>query len=205
MIALALGSFAPGSSEQAGLNEVPLFMWLRLAPLALSWWLWLAVALMALLCLNALCCSIEALRKKGRSITPHLMHAGFLLIVVAHLFSASGGWKDQLQIGEGGIVGLPDGSRVKVENITGEVGPYGMLTAYRAQLRTEDGKVSTVRPNHPWFHNGFGLYLKQAALQPMPVAVMEIHREPGALPALLGALLFTAGNLLLIWLRRGRQ
>src|SRR5690348_1621920 len=100
MLVLAVGSFSRGSSESAGLNDMPLLLWLQRAPLSFSWWLWIAVALIALLCLNALLCSIDALRRKGRSIAPHLMHAGFLLIVLAHLFSAYGGFKQQLQLTE---------------------------------------------------------------------------------------------------------
>ena len=48
MLALAVGSFSRGSSETAGLNDMPLVLWLQLAPLSFSWWLWLSVALVAL-------------------------------------------------------------------------------------------------------------------------------------------------------------
>lgn len=204
MLVLALGSFSRGSAEGGGLNEMPLFLWLQRAPLSFSWWLWLAVALIALLCLNALLCSIEALRKKGRSIAPHLMHAGFLLIVVAHLFSAYGGMKDQLQMSQGGVITFPDGEQVRVERISGETGPMGMLSHYRADLRLGNGSVGPVEPNHPLFHKGYGIYIKEVALEPMPMALFEVHREPGALPALLGAALFTAGNLMLLARRRNK-
>ncbi|HJV34293.1 cytochrome c biogenesis protein ResB [Geomonas sp.] len=204
MVALALGSFSPGSSEQAGLDSVPLFVWLRQAPLFLSWWLWVAVGLIAFLCLNAVVCSIEALRKKGRSIAPHLMHLGFLLIVVAHLFSAYGSFKDMLEVTEGSILGFRDSEQLRVERISGEIGPMGMMTSYRAVLRIGQGPSVTIQPNHPLFHNGYGIYLKEAALSPAPIALLEIHREPGALPALIGALAFTLGNLMLLAQRRKR-
>jgi cytochrome c biogenesis protein ResB len=204
MLALAVGSFSRSSSESAGLNDMPLFLWLRLAPLSFSWWLWLAVALLVLLCLNAVLCSIEALRKKGRSLAPQLMHAGFLLVALAHLMSAYGGYKEQLQLGEGGSIGFADGERVRVERISAQIGPRGMMSAYQADLRVGNGELSGVRPNVPLFHKGYGIYLKDVALTPAPVALLEIHREPGALAALLGALLFTLGNLMLLAQRRGR-
>ena len=204
MLALAAGSFSSGSSESSGLNAMPLSIWLQRAPFSLSWWLWLSLALIALLCLNALLCSIGALRKKGRSIAPHLMHAGFLLIALAHLFSAYGGFKQVLQIDEGGSIGFPDGDRVRVESISAEAGPMGMMTSYQADMKVDGGKLSRVQPNRPLFHKGYGIYLKDVALMPGPVALLEIHREPGALPALLGALLFTAGNVMLLAQRRGR-
>jgi len=203
MLALALGSFSRGSTEGAGLNEMPLFAWLARAPLSFSWWLWIAVALLVVLCLNALLCSIEALRK-GRSLAPQLMHAGFLLIALAHLLSAYGGFKQQFQLGEGGSIGFPDGERVWVERISAEVGPLGMMSAYRAQLRVGNGAPKGIEPNQPLFHKGFGIYLKEVGLTPAPVALLEVHREPGAPAALLGALLFTLGNLMLLIQRRGK-
>jgi hypothetical protein len=203
MLALAVGSFSAGASEGGGLNAMPLFAWLMQAPLGYSWWLWIALALLAVLSLNAVLCSIEALRK-GRSLAPQLMHLGFLCIVLAHLLSAYGGFKQQFQLGEGGSIGFPDGERVRVERIAGETGPMGMLSAYRAQLRIGNGAPSTIQPNQPLFHKGYGIYLKDVALVPVPVSLLEVHREPGAPAALLGALLFTVGNLMLLFQRRGR-
>ncbi|HBA88928.1 MAG TPA: cytochrome C biogenesis protein ResB [Geobacter sp.] len=203
MLALAVGSFSRASSEGGGLNEMPLFYFLKEAPLSFSWWLWICVALIALLCVNALLCSIEALRKKGRSIAPHLMHAGFLLVVIAHLISAFSGFKQQMQLTEGGSIGFPDGERVQVERINFEMGQMGMMKNYRAELRV-GGAVKEVQPNQPVFHKGFGIYLKHVELTPAPVAIVEIHREPGAMAALLGALLFTAGNVMLLARRKGK-
>jgi cytochrome c biogenesis protein ResB len=202
MLALAVGSFSGGSSESAGLNGMPLFLWLQQAPFAFSWWLWLAIALMALLCLNALLCSIEALRMKGRSLAPQLMHAGFLLVALAHLLSAYGGSKELLQLGEGGSIGFADGQLVRVERIAAEAGPMGSMSAYSAQLRVGGGEPRGVRPNVPLFYKGYGIYLKGVLLTPAPVALLEVHREPGAFAALSGALLFTLGNLMLLAKRR---
>lgn len=203
MVTLAIGSFSKASSEGGGLNDMPLLFWLQRAPLGYSWWLWLCIACIAVLFVNALVCSIDALRKKGRSVAPHLMHAGFLLIVLAHLLSAYGGFKQQLQLPQGDSFGFPDGERVVVERITGEVGPMGMMSGYRADLRTSAG-VHGVQPNHPFFYKGYGIYIKDVALSPVPVALFEVHREPGALAAFIGALLFTAGNVMLLAQRRGR-
>jgi hypothetical protein len=44
-------------------------------------------------------------------------------------------------------------------------------------------------------------YIKQAEAYPFKRALLEIHREPGAGMALAGALLFTAGNVLLVVIR----
>lgn len=205
MVALAAGSFSPGASETAGINDIPLFAWLKETPLGYSWWLWLAVALLVVLVVNTVLCTIEALRRRGRSIAPHLMHAGFLLIVVAHLFSAYGSLKAQVPLLEGRTLDFPDGSKVKVESIHAVSGSMGMMTSYSADLRTPRGELKEVRPNQPLFYGGYGVYLKEVEMEPAPAGLFEVHREPGAWPALLGALLFTIGNIMLLSVRRGRS
>lgn len=210
MALLAVGSVAAG--EGSGLNEMPLFAWLGTAPFAVTWWLWGTLALLALLVVNTVCCSIEALRRRlGKStlvalLAPQLMHLGFLFIVLAHLLSAAGGAQETLQVDEGAVIGFPDGSTVRVAAIEATPGPMGMPSDYRARLvLAGSGRetTATVSPNHPLFHGGFGLYLKQVELFPYPTGLLEIHREPGAGWALAGALLFTLGNGALLFVRRG--
>jgi len=205
MLALAAGSFSPGSSESTGLNDVPLFLWLKEIPLAFSWWLWLAVIFLVVLAINTILCTIEALKqRKGRSLAPHLMHAGFLLIAVAHLCSAYGSFKEPVQLREGGALTFPDGAMYRVEAIRTTVGPMEMLSDYALDLRAPKGDLVSASPNHPVFYRGYGIYLKNVGLEPAPVALVEVHREPGALPALAGALIFTIGNVMLLAVRRGR-
>ncbi|HEY6006782.1 MAG TPA: cytochrome C biogenesis protein ResB [Geobacteraceae bacterium] len=212
LVLLGVGSFA-GGEEGSTINDMPLFDWLWGAPLSLSWWLWSAILLLAFLGLNTVLCSIESLRVKWQRgsflirIAPQVMHTGFLCIVLAHLFSAKGSFKQPLQVTEGTTIDYPDGGGIRVERITATIGQMGMVTDYEAVVRTVGaggGKQAVVRPNHPFFHQGFGLYLKQAEPYPVPNAFMEVHREPGAGLALVGALLFTVGNVVLLAVRRGR-
>ena len=209
---LGVGSFV-GGEEGSSINDMPLFSWLRLAPFYFSWWLWVTLLLLALLALNTVFCSIESLRIKWQRgsflirIAPQVMHLGFLLIVLAHLFSARGSFKEPVQVAEGTTIGFPDGGGVRVERITAVMGPMGMVTDFEAQVRTVGSaaeRMATLRPNHPFFHRGFGLYLKHAEPYPVPNAYLEVHREPGAGIALAGALLFTLGNVVLLAVRRGR-
>lgn len=209
MALLAAGSFAGESS----LNEMSLFTWLAQAPLTASWWLWGALALLALMAVNTVFCSVETLRQRSGQrrlvplLAPQLMHLGFLLIVLAHLLSAKGGAKEAMRLFEGSVLAFPDGSSVRVGEIAVTTGPMGMPTDYRAELRAEAGgreTAGTVRPNSPFFHGGVGIYLKHVEPFPYRMAFVEIHREPGAGWALAGALLFTAGNAALLAVRRGR-
>jgi len=143
MVLLAAGSF--GGEDAASLNEMPLFAWLGAAPVSVSWWLWGTLVLLALLVLNTLLCSVEAIRKRyGKSglislLAPQLMHAGFLLIVLAHLLSAKGGAKQGMQLYEGSDLRFSGGGSVVVEAIEVETGPRGMPLDYRARVRVAEG------------------------------------------------------------------
>lgn len=212
MLFMAIGSFLTG--EQSGINDMPLLAWLRGAPLPLSWWLWIVVTLLALLVINTLVCSTDTLVSrfgKGKLVhlfAPQLMHAGFLLVVLAHLLSAAGGSKEGGQVAPGMTVNLPDGGLLRFNEITGQTGPMGMATDYRATVThttPRGSQTAVISPNHPYFFAGYGLYLKHAELGPSPFGIVELHREPGSGAALAGGILFTVGNLLLLLIRRGRE
>ncbi len=213
MLFLGIGSFSRGGSEGSSINELPLFDWLSKAPLSDSWWLWTTIAILGLLVLNTVFCSIESLRLKLNKdkfliiIAPQVMHLGFLFIVMAHLISAYGGSKAALPVMEGQTIGLNEGNRVQVHKLKAEIGPMGMPIDFSADLRIWEGprmREATVAPNNPLFVNGLGIYLKHVELFPVRGAYIEVHREPGALMALIGAIMFTVGNIVLLGIRRGR-
>jgi cytochrome c biogenesis protein ResB len=58
-----------------------------------------------------------------------------------------------------------------------------------------------IGPNSPSFEDGLGIYIKNVQLQPYPVAMVEVSREPGAVWALIGGLLFMAGMTALLLLK----
>jgi hypothetical protein len=60
-IVMAAGSFRLSGEYAAAINSMPLFIWLRETPFAISWWLWVVLVLLALLALNTLLCSSETL------------------------------------------------------------------------------------------------------------------------------------------------
>ena len=201
------------TGEGSAINELPLFVWLREAPPGETWWLWLTLVVLVLLVVNTILCSMESLRAKWQRgsfltrIAPQVMHLGFLLIVLAHLFSATGSHKEALQVREGMAIGFPDGSRVEIAQLDASYGKMGMPTDMSATIRFAEGgtvRSVTVRPNHPLFYQGVGIYLKDVALVPYRAGLLEIHREPGAGAALAGAVLFTVANLVLLAKRRGR-
>ena len=212
-LCMAAGSFTLSGEYAAAINSMPLLAWLRRAPLPISWWLWITLVLLALLALNTVLCSSETLWSRwGRGslaslLAPQLMHAGFLLIVLAHLLSATGSSLHAVEVGEMTVAGLPDGSRFGVASISVITSPQGMPIGYSSELVPDLSRPAervVISPNNPWFSNGFGVYIKQAEAYPLKRALLEIHHEPGAAMALAGALSFMVGNVLLVLIRSRR-
>jgi cytochrome c biogenesis protein ResB len=212
MMMLAAGSFLQG--EGSFINEVALLDWLREVPLRESWWLWGALLLLALLALNTVLCSIESLRAKWQRgsllvrLAPQLMHLGFLCIIIAHLQSAYGGFKQAMQVQEGSAITFPDGAAVVFTGFAATYGKMGMATAYSATLEYPQGgstRSATISPNHPFFFKGHGIYIKDIAPPPLKAALVEVHKEPGAGMALAGGAVFTVANLILLARRRERR
>lgn len=209
-VSMGAGSFALSGEYAAAINGMPLFSWLREVPFSVSWWLWVTLVLLALLALNTTLCSTETLwSRRGRggwavTLGPQLIHAGFLLIVCAHLLSAMGSSLDTLEVGEMTLAALPDGSKFGVAAIAVTTTPQGMPIGFSSELVPDLSRFAervVISPNHPWFAKGYGVYIKQAEAYPYKRVLLEIHHEPGAAMALAGALLFTIGNVLLVVIR----
>lgn len=209
-IIMGAGSFGLSGEYASAINAMPLLAWLRETPVGVSWWLWLTLVLLAILVLNTVLCSSETLWSRwGRGgwaalLAPQLIHAGFLLMVLAHLLSATGSSLLQTEVQEGSLVTLPNGVRFGVAGITVRVAPNGMPTGFSSELVTDlqnPERRIVIAPNRPWFAGEYGVYIKQAEQYPFRRALLEAHREPGAGSALAGALLFTIGNILLLTVR----
>lgn len=201
----------------AGMNDALLFDWLRgVASNPLHFWFWAVLLLLALLTVNTVVCSLDSLWKKRSGadfwlrISPQLMHLGFLLILLAHLLSASSGFRVSGTLARGSAGVLPDGKRLHVSRITMDSYPGGMPRAWWADVELRYGSQPAVRgtlgPNRPLFVDGVGVYLKSVRYgRQGPVAVLHASRDPGALWALAGACLFTAGNFILLFLKVRRE
>ena len=214
-MAMAAGSFVLTGEHAVAINAMPLLAWLGETAMAASWWLWVTVVLLVLLAVNTVVCSCCFLAsRRGRAglaalAGPQLVHAGFLLVILAHLISSAGGSKQQLEVGEGMAALLPDGRQFGVAAVDAVLAPSGMPVGYTCELVPDlsrpDMRV-TISPNHPWLNNGYGVYIKHAEAYPFRRAFLEIHREPGAPMALAGAVVFTVGTVLLVRTRsRARE
>lgn len=186
-------------------GEFPLYYWLTLGPLALTWWLWAAIALLVLLTVNTLCCSLESIRRKNKNsglltlLAPQIIHAGFLMILVAHLASSLGATKVTGQLPQGAAASLP-GFDVFLSGVQAGPKPAADVELISGGSVLKRGVLS---PNHPVFFRGYGFYLEELTTDPYPAAYIMVSREPGAPWAFFGAILFTAGTVLLVLLKTG--
>lgn len=212
LVSFLAGAFIMPTSELFGaLYVIPLFYWLKEVPFSISWWLFLAIILTGLLVFNTLVCSIKAVSKKSEKknfllmISPQIMHLGFILIVIGHMSSAYGGYRQLFQIREGSWFEMADTSIVEVKEIILKEDSSGYITdmALKILHHSQKGREEhSVRPNKPFIYKGIGLYIKTSTLYPMKMALIELSHEPGAIPALAGALLFGGGNIILLILKR---
>ena len=195
------------------INSRPLFVWLSEAPLSASWWLWASVAVTALMAANTLLCSIDSLLRKraGRSFlmvaSPQVIHLGVVLLLFAHLVSASAGFTAKVIVRQGEYIRLPEGERLVVHRVWQELSSRGMPLAYGVEGRFlgpggAEIKSAHMEPNSPAFFDGMGFYVKQVRGS---AAMIEVTREPGAPFALAGGVLFFLGTVALVGLKVKRE
>ena len=205
----------PVREEFQSLHTVPLFPWMMNNSFILTWWLWGAIGVLSLLTANTLLCSLESVIKKRGArhwlliISPQVVHAGFLFILLAHLLSSSGGSREITFAGEGSEINVSQGLTVFFDRITAEIDPNGYITNWAAQIRYfREGKQiaeDVILPNSPSFKNGFGIYIKTVKMQPFPAALIEISRDPGSPWARAGSIVFLVGIITLLILKIRRE
>ena len=199
----------PANEEFQALHAVPLFQWLNKSPPGITWWLWAAIGVLSLLTANTVLCSIESVVKKKSSrhwmliISPQVAHIGFLFILLAHLVSGYGSFKGTAVVYENSGIRLPNGNEVLFRKIDVDMDPMGYMKDWSADVEYFNHGVSMgsdrIRPNSPSFRDGLGIFIKDIRFQPYPVAMIEVSREPGAVWALIGGILFMAGMMTLLF------
>jgi len=209
------GSFVMPEEIYGALNSMPLFRWIKEASIFYSWWLVLSIVVLSVLTINTIICSFEAvIRRWDRKkllliISPQIMHIGFLLILVAHLYSSSGGMREMARAFEGSLFELSPNESFRVKEIKVFSGAEGFVSDLRMDIEyIKDGEVikrDYIAPNKPSLHSGFGIYIKDAQEFPMRVALIEVSKEPGAIWALAGGVVFFIGNVLLLILKMKRE
>lgn len=213
LVMLFAGAFImPANEEFQLLHSIPLFEWIRSQPLQITWWLWILIGILVVLTINTLFCSVESIINKRKVtqwlllISPQIIHAGFLFILLAHLLSGLWASQGMAAAGEGSVVKLSGGNtELRVKEINMKYDPYGYLTDWDVSVEyLSDGNElyeDIIRPNQPSTRMGFNINVKDLRPYPVEAVLLQINREPGALWALIGGILFTVGIITLILLK----
>jgi hypothetical protein len=198
----------------ARMNDDILFRWAKHTASGnpwSTWWFFAAVTALALLTINTLVCSIQAVKGKWTRfdfllrISPQIIHIGFLFILLAHLLGAGGGYKLSGIMPEGAYAPLPEDKALQLHQIRVLTDSRGYMTDWSAEVSLYENnqlvKSGTLGPNVPLFYKGTGIYLKSLNFDRGPAAVLLIARDPGAVWALIGGILFMLGSVTLLVLK----
>lgn len=205
----------PGEKAFQAIHSMPLLEWMRQQPVKGTWWLWASMVLLFVLAANTLLCSLDSIAKKRNVtqwillISPQIVHAGFLFMLIAHFASAAGGFKTFAVAAEGTPLEMPDRSVLRIKEITISIDSYGYLYDWAVDVEYWDNgqvmKKDRLMPNKPVFHKGIGVYVKDLRAFPNKMVLLEVCREPGAIWALAGGILFMTGTIALLVFKIKRE
>jgi len=198
----------------SSMNDGLLFDWVErvaLQNLWQTWWFFAALAELILLTINTIVCSLQAIQGKWSRadfflrISPQIIHIGFLFILLAHLHGSGWGYRLSGMMPEGGFARLPEDRALALQNIVVQTDPAGYMQGWSADVSLyENNEVvarGTLGPNKPLFYKGVGVYLKSLNFEKGPAALLMINKDPGAIWALIGSVLFMLGSITLLFLK----
>lgn len=201
----------------ARMNDDILFRWAKNAAtgeLWSTWWFFAALAGLVLLTINTIVCSLQAI--KGRwsrddflqRLAPQVIHIGFLCILLAHLLGAGWGYKLSGVMPEGAYAPLPEDRALQLHQVRVLADKRGNMIDWSAEVSLYENnrlvRSGTLGPNTPLFSGGTGVYLKSLNFDRGPAAVLLVARDPGAVWALVGGILFILGSFALLVLKWGK-
>lgn len=188
----------------SGIDDEPLFRWLKSAGSpSITWWIYGLIVSLSVLAISTVFCTIKALLKgalRGNvllKLSPQIMHIGVLFVMLGHLLTASAGFKIDVLIKKGQETVLPNGERLRLEDVQIMTDQYGNDTDWIMKFRLieKESKGYVLQPARPIYKGGIGLYLKAVSTEPEPSATIRVSQDPGALWALFGGLLLFIGGL----------
>jgi cytochrome c biogenesis protein ResB len=210
--AFLAGAFImPVREEFQSIHSAPFFQWLTEQPLSVTWWLWLSIAILVIIVINTIFCSIESVVKKRKAtqwlllISPQIIHIGFLFMLLAHFLTASGGSQQMSVAEEGSFIKLTEDNGMLIKDIDIQLSSSGYVNDWAVKieyyLNNDMVKEDRIAPNSPSLYKGYNINLKDMRAYPSKMVLLQISREPGAVWALTGGILFTIGIVLLIALK----
>ena len=212
LVLMLAGAFImPAQKEFETIHSTPMFEWLKIQPIAITWWMWGLIGVLTLLTVNTLFCSVESIIKKRKVtrwlllISPQIIHIGFLFMLFAHLMSATGSYQKFAVAQEGSMFRISDNVVLKVKDINIQSDYNGYITDWKVGIEyLKEGKellTDTILPNSPSLRTGFNINVKDLQAYPYEAVLLQVSREPGAFWALAGSVLFMVGIITLIALK----
>jgi hypothetical protein len=212
LVLMFAGAFImPAQKEFETIHLVPMLEWLKSQPISITWWLWGTIGVLSVLTVNTLFCSIESIIKKQRVtkwlllISPQIIHIGFLFILFAHLLSAAGSYQKLTVALEGNMFRISDNTVLKIKDINIQSDHSGYITDWKVGIEyLREGKellADIIVPNSPSLRMGFNINVKDLQVYPYEAILLQVSREPGAVWALAGSILFMVGIITLIALK----
>lgn len=198
----------------SGIDDARLFTWLKEnSDIKIIWWIYAIIASLAFLALSTIFCTVDGLIKKtdGKNIllkiSPQVMHIGVLFIMLGHLVTAGIGYKKDIVIKKGEQAQINETIGLELEDAEIKTDKLGYDSDWEARLIwLENGKrveKATLRPASPIYKGQIGVYFKSLGVEPEMFAQVRVSKDPGALWALLGGVLLSAGGLAFIYARFG--
>jgi cytochrome c biogenesis protein ResB len=193
-----VGSFLMPAHREifAPMNEDILFRWVTgtaSGNLWHTWWFFAALAALALLTINTLVCGVQAVMGRWSHadfllrISPQVVHIGFLFILLAHVLGAGWGYKLSGMMPEGAYAPLPEDRALYLKEIHAQTDARGYLQDWSTEVYL--------------FYKGVGIYLKSLNNERGPAAFLLIAKDPGAIWALIGGIVFMLGSVTLLALK----
>ena len=211
-----LGSYLMPAHKDVhvAMNDRLLFQWVEQYALGSPWaasWFFLSLAGLVVLTINTIVCSWQAIKGKWSRedfllrIAPQVVHIGFLCILLAHLLGAGWGYRLSGMLPVESSAALPDGRSLYLSDLRPLVDERGNLKDWAAVIAIfeNDKRVASgvLGPNAPLFYKGMGVYLKSFDLRDRPIAFLMVNRDPGAIWALAGSVLFMIGTVIILALK----
>jgi cytochrome c biogenesis protein ResB len=127
-------------------------------------------------------------------------------MLLAHLLSSIGGFKGVAVAREGAFLKMPDDDiTLNIKAINIDVDQYGYINDWEVNVEYISGQnkilKDRIKPNAPSLKEGFNINVKDLQAFPEKAVLLQVSREPGALWALIGGILFMAGTIILIVLK----
>ena len=173
------------------------------------------IGVLTLLTVNTLFCSVESIIKKRKVtrwlllISPQIIHIGFLFMLFAHLMSATGSYQKFAVAQEGSMFRIADNTVLKIKDINIQSDYNGYITDWKVDIEyLNEGSIfqtDTIVPNSPSVRMGFNINVKDLKAYPYEAILLQVSREPGAVWALVGSILFMVGIVTLISLKIRRK